>query len=59
MAEHLTFWPAAARRGALPLHVELYGETACNQTAQALMPAVQNLVGKVVRDPAFVELVRR
>lgn len=26
-----------------------YGETACNQTAQAFMPAVQNLVGKVVR----------
>jgi hypothetical protein len=25
-----------------------YGETACNQTAQAFMPAVQNLVGKVV-----------
>lgn len=23
-----------------------YGETACNQTAQALMPAVQNLVGR-------------
>jgi hypothetical protein len=34
-----------------------YGETACNQTAQALMPAVQNLVGKVVRSPEFVDLV--
>jgi hypothetical protein len=34
-----------------------YGETACNQTAQALMPAVQNLVGKVVRSPEFAALV--
>jgi len=33
-----------------------YGETACNQTAQALMPAVQNLVGKVVRSPDFIVL---
>ncbi|HYK12986.1 MAG TPA: hypothetical protein VEW70_03280, partial [Burkholderiales bacterium] len=30
-----------------------YGETACNQTAQALVPAVQNLVGKIVRSPEF------
>ena len=35
-----------------------YGETACNQTAQALMPAVQNLVGKVVRSQEFDSLVR-
>lgn len=34
-----------------------YGETACNQTAQAFMPAVQNLVGKVVRSPEFPMLV--
>lgn len=34
-----------------------YGETACNQTAQAFMPAVQNLVGKVVRSPEFAALV--
>lgn len=34
-----------------------YGETACNQTAQAFMPAVQNLVGKVVRAPEFMALV--
>jgi hypothetical protein len=33
-----------------------YGETACNQTAQAFMPAVQNLVGKVVRSPEFAKL---
>mgnify|MGYP000873194247 CR=1 FL=1 len=33
-----------------------YGETACNQTAQALMPAVQNLVGKVVRSNNFLAL---
>lgn len=35
----------------------LYGETACNQTAQAFMPAVQNLVGKVVRSQEFLALV--
>lgn len=34
-----------------------YGETACNQTAQAFMPAVQNLVGKIVRSPDFAALV--
>jgi len=34
-----------------------YGETACNQTAQAFMPAVQNLVGKVVNSPDFLALV--
>jgi hypothetical protein len=33
------------------------GENACNQTAQAFMPAVQNLVGKVVRSPEFGALV--
>jgi hypothetical protein len=36
-----------------------YGETACNQTAHALMPAVQNLVGKVVRSPEFPSLVTK
>lgn len=30
-----------------------FGETACNQTAQALMPAVQNAIRKVVADPQF------
>jgi hypothetical protein len=35
-----------------------YGETACNQTAQALMPAIQNVVGKVVRHPNFPALLR-
>ena len=34
-----------------------FGETACNRTAQALMPAVQNLIGKVVRDSKFHNLV--
>lgn len=33
------------------------GETACNQTAQALMPAVQNLIGRIVGAPEFVALV--
>tara|TARA_R110000868_G_C10621602_1_gene742348 strand:+ start:117 stop:659 length:543 start_codon:yes stop_codon:yes gene_type:complete len=35
-----------------------YGETACNQTAQALMPAVQDLLGKVVRSSKFSPLLR-
>ena len=35
-----------------------YGETACNQTAQALMPAVQNLIGKVVRNAEFYRLTQ-
>jgi hypothetical protein len=35
-----------------------YGETACNQTAHALMPAVQNVVSKVVRHPDFPALMR-
>jgi len=34
-----------------------YGETACNQSAQALMPAVQNLVGRVVRSAEFKNLL--
>jgi hypothetical protein len=33
------------------------GETACNQTAQALVPAVQNLIGKIVRSSEFNSLV--
>lgn len=32
--------------------------TACNQTAQALGPAVQDLIKKVVTDPQFASLVR-
>ena len=35
-----------------------YGETACNQTAHALMPAVQNVVSKVVRHADFPSLMR-
>ena len=35
-----------------------FGETACNQTAQALMPAVQNLVSKAVRSPEFAAMTR-
>ena len=34
-----------------------YGETACNQTAQALMPAVQNIISKIVMHPQFSELL--
>ena len=33
------------------------GETACDQTAQALMPAVQNLLGKLVHSPLFLTLL--
>ncbi len=34
-----------------------YGETACNQTAQALMPAVQNVISKIVTHPQFGTLL--
>jgi len=34
-----------------------YGETACNQTAQALMPAIQDLVGKLISSKEFETLV--
>lgn len=33
-------------------------DTACKQTAEAYMPAVQNLIGKVVRMPEFKALVQ-
>lgn len=33
------------------------GQTACAQTAQALMPAVQNLIHKVVSHPTFLKMV--
>jgi hypothetical protein len=33
------------------------GDTACNQTAQALMPAVQDLLGKAIANPQFAGLV--
>lgn len=35
-----------------------FGETACNQTAQALMPAVQDLIAKVVHAPDFPTLLK-
>jgi hypothetical protein len=34
------------------------GEVACNQTAQALMPAVQDLIGKIITHPDFAALLR-
>ncbi len=42
---------------AYPFKSSYYGETACNQTAQALMPAIQNLVGKTIRHPDFRALI--
>lgn len=33
-------------------------DTACKQTAEAFMAAVQNLIGKIVRSPGFRELVQ-
>ena len=39
-----------------PFTTSFFGDTACNQTAQAFMPAVQNLVGKVVRSTEFLAL---
>jgi hypothetical protein len=44
---------------AYPYTSSFYGETACNQTAQALMPAVQDLIGKAVTNPAFPALVTK
>lgn len=35
-----------------------YGETACNQTAQAMMPAVQNVIHQVILHPEFGNLVK-
>lgn len=35
-----------------------FGDTACEQTAQALMPAVQDLVQKIVKNPEFESLVK-
>ena len=32
-------------------------DTACKQTAEAYLPAVQNLIGKLVKSPEFVALV--
>ena len=34
-----------------------YGETACNQTAQALMPAVQNVISQIIQNNGFPSLV--
>ena len=34
------------------------GEVACNQTAQALMPAVQDLIGEMITHPDFAALLR-
>lgn len=34
-----------------------YGETACNQTAQALMPAVQNVISKLIQHDDFGSLL--
>jgi hypothetical protein len=41
-----------------PFKSSYVAETACNQAAQALMPAVQNLVGKIVHHPEFPALTR-
>lgn len=32
-------------------------DTACKQTAEAYFPAVQNLIGKLVKSPEFIDLV--
>ena len=42
-----------------PFTSSFYGETACNQTAQALMPAVQDLIGKAVQNPAFTQMLSK
>ena len=33
-------------------------DMACKQTAEAYMPAVQNLIGKIVRSPGFKGLLQ-
>lgn len=33
-------------------------ETACRQTSEAFMPAVQDLIGKIVKSPEFAALVK-
>jgi hypothetical protein len=33
-------------------------ETACRQTSEAFMPAVQDLIGKIVKSPEFRTLVQ-
>jgi hypothetical protein len=42
---------------AYPFTSSFNGETACNQTAQALMPAVQDLIGKAVQNDAFMTML--
>jgi hypothetical protein len=34
------------------------GNTACQNTANAVMPAVQNLIGKVIKSPQFKDLMQ-
>jgi hypothetical protein len=34
------------------------GDTACNEVAKAFVPAVQNLIGRVIQHPEFPGLVR-
>lgn len=41
-----------------PFSGNFVGEVACNQTAQALMPAVQDLIGKIITHPDFAALLR-
>jgi hypothetical protein len=41
-----------------PFSGNFVGEVACNQTAQALMPAVQDLIGKIIGHPDFAALLR-
>jgi hypothetical protein len=40
-----------------PYVAGFYGDTACKVTAQAFMPAVQDLIGKIVRSPNFMTLI--
>ena len=35
-----------------------FGETACNQTAQAVMPAVQHLVRGALSHPDFARMLK-
>jgi len=41
-----------------PYESSFNGETACKRAAEAFLPAVQNLISKLIRDPNFPALLR-
>jgi hypothetical protein len=41
-----------------PFESGFNGETACKRSAEAFLPAVQNLIAKLIRSPEFPALLR-